>query len=212
MPFVIDLHYIKPLAEIDEARDEHLAVLERHARRGTIAFSGAKTPRTGGIIVCGDVERSAVDAVIADDPFHRLGLAEYTVTQLRVTVPGAERFGSWIAAYERAWRTAGTASLGDIFASGASYRPGPFDEPVAGLEAIGELWEAEREGPDESFTLRSEIVAADGGTAVARAEVVYGDPPVRTYRNLWVITLLADGLCSAFEEWPFHPGQRLSAQ
>jgi len=43
-------------------------------------------------------------------------------------------------------------------------------------------------------------------------EVVYGDPPVRTYRNLWVITLLADGLCSAFEEWPFHPDQPLAAQ
>jgi uncharacterized protein YciI/ketosteroid isomerase-like protein len=211
VPFVIDLHYVKPLAEIDLAREEHLEVLERHARRGTIVFSGAKSPRTGGIIVCGDVERAAVDAVIEDDPFHRLGLAEYTVTPLRVTAPGAERFGAWIAAYERAWRTAGTAPLRELFTEDAVYRAGPFDEPVAGRAAIGEFWEAEREGPDETFSLQWEIVTADGDTAVARTEVVYGDPPRRTYRSLWVITLTPDGRCPAFEEWPFHPGQQLAA-
>lgn len=58
------------------------------------------------------------------------------------------------------------------------------------------------------FTLRSEIVAAQHGTAVARLDVVYGDPPRRTYRDLWIITLAGDGRCRHFEEWPFCPGQR----
>jgi hypothetical protein len=40
---------------------------------------------------------------------------------------------------------------------------------------------------------------------------VYGEPARRTYRDLWVITLDADGRCSAFEEWPFHPDQPLHA-
>jgi uncharacterized protein YciI len=212
VPFAIDVQYVKPLAEVDEAREEHLAVLERHARRGTILFSGAKPSGTGGIIVCGDVDRTAIDAMIDDDPFHRLGLAEHTVTPLRVTVPDAERFGGWIAAYERAWRTAGTAVLGDLFTDAAGYRAGPFEDPLVGLEAIGAFWEAEREGPDEVFSLECEIVAADGDTAVARAEVVYGDPPRRTYRDLWVITLEPDGRCSAFEEWPFSPEQPRTAQ
>lgn len=207
MPFAIDVHYVRPLAEVDAALAEHVAVLERHARRGTILFSGAKSPRTGGIIVCGDVDRAAVDALIEDDPFHRLGLAEHTVTALRVTVPGAERFGGWVAAYERAWRTAGTASLADLFTPEARYLAAPFEAPLVGREAIAAFWETEREGPDETFALHAELVAADGGTGVVRAAVVYGEPPRRTYRDLWVITLDADGRCSAFEEWPFHPDQ-----
>ncbi len=36
----------------------------------------------------------------------------------------------------------------------ATYRAAPFAEPVIGLAAIAAFWEAEREGPDEPFTLR----------------------------------------------------------
>ena len=34
----------------------------------------------------------------------------------------------------------------------------------------------------------------------------------RVYRDLWVGTLGPEGRCSAFEEWPFFPGQPLSAR
>jgi hypothetical protein len=119
----------------------------------------------------------------------------------------ADRFIAWITAYERAWRTAGTQPLRDLFAVDATYLPAPFDEPVLGLEAIATFWEAEREGPDEAFTLRYEIIAADGGTGVARLEVGYGDPVTLTYRDLWIIELDDAGLCTAFEEWPFAPDE-----
>ena len=119
----------------------------------------------------------------------------------------SERFTAWIDRYEDAWRTAGTEPLRDLFTADAAYLPAPFDEPLRGLAAIAAFWDVEREGPDEVFTMRSTIVAAQGDTAVARIEVVYGDPPVRTYRDLWVITLDDDGRCTAFEEWPFHPDQ-----
>ncbi len=122
-----------------------------------------------------------------------------------------DRFAGWISEYEAAWRRGGTASLDRLFTAGASYRAAPFDAPVTGRTAIGRFWEAEREGPDEVFTLRSEIVAAQGDTAVARLEVVYAGPPERVYRDLWIITLDDDGRCSAFEEWPFHPGQARTA-
>jgi ketosteroid isomerase-like protein len=128
-----------------------------------------------------------------------------------VTSPGAERFIAWVAAYETAWRTAGTDSLGALFTDDASYRAGPFEEPVVGRDAIGAFWEAERDGPEETFALHTELVAADHDTAVVRAEVVYGEPPRRTYRDLWVITLASDGRCRAFEEWPFFAGQELTA-
>ncbi len=113
----------------------------------------------------------------------------------------------WIAAYERAWRTPGTDALDALFSAGATYSASPFEQPVRGREAIASFWEAERDGPDENFTMSWEPVAVDGGVGVARVEVRYEGPPARTYRDLWVVRLEADGLCSAFEEWPFFPGQ-----
>lgn len=118
---------------------------------------------------------------------------------------------TWIERYERAWRTAGTAMLEQLFTPQATYRPGPFAEPIAGLAAIAEFWEATREGPGEPFTLEWEPVAVEAGTGVARVEVAYAHPSRRVYRDLWVVSLTADGRCSAFEEWPFFPGQPLSA-
>lgn len=111
----------------------------------------------------------------------------------------------WLTAYERAWRSPGTAALAELFAERATYRTAPFERPHVGLGAIGRLWEAERTGPDESFTIDSEIVAVEGGTGVARVEVRYGEPITRLYRDLWIVTLDAHGLCTAFEEWPFWP-------
>jgi ketosteroid isomerase-like protein len=116
----------------------------------------------------------------------------------------------WVSGYERAWRTAGTIPLRELFTEDANYRMSPYEEQFVGLPAIVEMWEKEREGPDEAFSMTSEVVAIDGDTAVVRAEVSYGDPVSREYRDLWVIRFAGDGRCSSFEEWPFWPGQPLS--
>jgi predicted DCC family thiol-disulfide oxidoreductase YuxK len=88
----------------------------------------------------------------------------------------------------------------------------PYEEPFVGLARIGDIWEAEREGADEDFTMTSNLVAVDGDTAVVRIEVRYGGPPAREYRDLWVIRFADDRRALAFEEWPFWPGQPLSAR
>jgi hypothetical protein len=117
----------------------------------------------------------------------------------------------WIARYELAWRTAGTEMLADLFAPTASYRPGPFDPEISGLTQLAAFWDEEREGPDEVFSLEWEPVAVEGDVAVARVEVAYAGPPERTYRDIWVMRFDAAGRCTAFEEWPFFPGQPLNA-
>ncbi|HEX5762146.1 MAG TPA: nuclear transport factor 2 family protein [Solirubrobacterales bacterium] len=116
---------------------------------------------------------------------------------------------AWVAAYERAWRTAGTESLRDRFTDDATYRMSPYAEPAIGLDEIAALWEGEREGPDEPFEMRHEIVAVEGDTAVVRVEVTYGEPRPGEYRDLWIVRLAPDGRCRAFEEWPFWPGQKI---
>jgi hypothetical protein len=110
----------------------------------------------------------------------------------------------WLTRYEAAWRAPGTAMLTDLFAADATYSAGPYEELHRGLDSIGRLWEAERAGPDEDFTMRSEIVAVEGDTGVARVHVVYADPP-QEYRDLWIVRVDADGRCVTFEEWPFWP-------
>ena len=110
----------------------------------------------------------------------------------------------WVARYERAWRTAGTDPLAELFDRDATYSTAPFREPHRGLEAIERLWEAERAGPDEAFKMTSETVAVDGDTGVVRVRVVYEDPPAE-WLDIWIVRLEA-GRCTAFEEWPFAPG------
>jgi ketosteroid isomerase-like protein len=117
----------------------------------------------------------------------------------------------WLAAYEAAWRTPETEALAGIFTDDASYLQSPYEEPVTGLDAIRRMWDEERAGPDEVFTMATEIVAVDGSTAVVRAEVRYGDPVNQEYRDLWIIRLGDDGRCSRFEEWPYWPGEPRTA-
>jgi hypothetical protein len=121
--------------------------------------------------------------------------------------PAVDRTGlrAWVELYERAWRTAGTQPLAELFAPEASYRTAPYEEPFRGLQAIAAMWEAGRDGPDEVFAMHSEIVAVEGDTGVARVEVRYGDPVEQQYRDLWVVRFDGSGRCVAFEEWPFWP-------
>jgi ketosteroid isomerase-like protein len=123
-----------------------------------------------------------------------------------------EHVGAWVAAYERAWRTAGTEPLRGLFSEEATYRMSPYEEPATGLAEVGALWEREREGADEPFEMRHEVVAVDGDTAVVRVEVQYGGPDRLRYRDLWIVRFAADGRCREFEEWPFWPGQEIVAK
>ena len=96
-----------------------------------------------------------------------------------------EQVRDWVTAYERAWRAPGTSALAEIFTADASYRQGPY----------------------EVFRMTSDVVAADGDTAVVRVEVSYGDRVRQEYRDLWIVRFTGDGRCASFEEWPFWPEQ-----
>jgi uncharacterized protein (TIGR02246 family) len=124
------------------------------------------------------------------------------------------QLAEWVEAYERAWRAPGTEALAELFTEDATYSTAPYAEPHHGLDAIREMWEAERSGPDEEFEMSSEIVAVENDVGVVRVTVLYKaaeDKERRRhrqrqeYRDLWVVRLDGDGRCSEFEEWPFWP-------
>jgi len=112
----------------------------------------------------------------------------------------------WVERYEQAWRSPGTDALAELFTDDATYLVSPWAEPVRGLVAIGALWESERVGPDEQFTMTHEVVTVDGDVAVVRAEVEYAATG-NQWRDLWLLRLDDQGRCAAFEEWPFAPDQ-----
>ena len=111
----------------------------------------------------------------------------------------------WVGAYVEAWSTPGTDAIGGIFTEDATYSPSPWATPLVGLVSIGELWEAERDGPDEAFEMTREVVAVEGLTAVVRVSVDYGTG--NRWRDLWVLQFDQRGRCCVFEEWPFAPDQ-----
>jgi hypothetical protein len=47
----------------------------------------------------------------------------------------------------------------------------PYEQPITGLDAIKRMWEQEREGPDEVFTLATGIVAVDDARSPCARQV-----------------------------------------
>lgn len=125
-----------------------------------------------------------------------------------MAVVDREAVTRWVEAYERAWRTPGTAALAELFSPDVTYLPSPWRPAVRGLDELSRFWETGRDGPDEPFALVHEIVAVEGTTAVVRLSVDYLGPDTTRWRDLWVLEFAGDGRCTAFEEWPFAPNQQ----
>lgn len=88
--FVIDLHYVVPLDQIEPHIDDHMAFLEAQYAAGHFLASGRKEPRTGGVILATSDDRATIEDLVTLDPFHQHGLAEYRITEFHpsMTAPG----------------------------------------------------------------------------------------------------------------------------
>jgi hypothetical protein len=84
------------------------------------------------------------------------------------------RVSRWLAGCEAAWRAPGTGGLAEVFTDDAVYLHSPYEESVGGLGAIRRMWDEDREGPQEVFTLAASVLAVGGATVVVRAGVGYG--------------------------------------
>ncbi len=79
--FIIDLHYIVPLEQLDAHMTEHVKYLHKYYKQNVFLASGRKVPRTGGIILALAPSREAVDEIIKEDPFYIHQLAKFSVTE-----------------------------------------------------------------------------------------------------------------------------------
>lgn len=79
--FIVSLTYTAPLNEVDKLLDDHVAYLKQQYAAGNFIASGRKMPRTGGVILSMLKSRATLDEVLAQDPFHHAGVADYEVIE-----------------------------------------------------------------------------------------------------------------------------------
>lgn len=79
--FVINLHYIVPLEQVDAHMGDHMKFLNKYYKENVFVASGRKVPRTGGIILAIGKTKEEIEEIIKEDPFYSHKLAEFTVTE-----------------------------------------------------------------------------------------------------------------------------------
>jgi len=83
--FVVELIYKADLAAIDAQMRAHMVFLKKHYAAGTFVVSGRKVPRDGGIIIAAGKPRAEIEAIMQQDPFVKLGLAEIRIIEFRAS-------------------------------------------------------------------------------------------------------------------------------
>ena len=75
--FVFVSEYQRPLEEVDEHREAHLAFLAGLNEQGRILISGRRNPPVGGVVVIDAADLDEAHAIMAEDPFAKAGVARY---------------------------------------------------------------------------------------------------------------------------------------
>ncbi len=83
MFFAVLMEYLKPIADVDAVRAEHVAHLERHAARGTILAWARREPPVGGVLVAAAPDRETLDRVLSEDPYVKAGVARPEIVAFR---------------------------------------------------------------------------------------------------------------------------------
>ncbi|WP_042363683.1 YciI family protein [Streptacidiphilus neutrinimicus] len=83
--FVVTLSYTAPIEQVDALLLDHRAWLDEQYANGVLLASGAKVPRTGGVLLAGGLDRGTLDQVLAEDPFAKGGVAQYDVVEFTAT-------------------------------------------------------------------------------------------------------------------------------
>lgn len=83
--FIASLTYVKPLTEVEQFMEEHIAFLDKYYAEGKFICSGRKNPRTGGIIIFNAADEAEMEQVISEDPFKINGVADYEIIEFYPT-------------------------------------------------------------------------------------------------------------------------------
>jgi uncharacterized protein (TIGR02246 family) len=110
-----------------------------------------------------------------------------------------DRVQAWVERYVQAWNSNDPATIGSLFTEDAAYYTEPYSQPWRGRDEIVRQWLDRKDEPGD-IQFRWHPLTVTPEVAVVQGTTVYRDPP-RTYSNLWVIRLDAEGRCTEFTEW-----------
>lgn len=79
--FLFILHYDKGLEPVEKFLVEHRAFLDEQYKQQHFICSGAQSPRTGGIILCGVDNRDQAIAIMEQDPFYQNDAVRYEIIE-----------------------------------------------------------------------------------------------------------------------------------
>ena len=74
------------MSEVDRFLAAHREYLAKHYAAGDFIASGPQMPRVGGVIMIKANDRTAVEAIIAQDPFNINGIADYQIVEFTPTM------------------------------------------------------------------------------------------------------------------------------
>ncbi len=109
----------------------------------------------------------------------------------------------WLERFARGWQSRDTDTLVDLFTADGAFWETPFGPPDIGSEAMRRGWD-ELSPHQSDRHMHAEVLAVEGGTAVARWWATYTRLPQRAHRELDGIMLLRfadDGRCRELIEW-----------
>lgn len=84
--FVILCHYVKPLEEVDRYLNQHREFLKQGYEKNYFLASGPQQPREGGVILSLLQNKQELIEIMAEDPFHLHGVAEYQIIAFDVVL------------------------------------------------------------------------------------------------------------------------------
>jgi uncharacterized protein YciI len=79
--YIVSLTYVCEMEKVDATLEAHVAYLKEQYEKGHFIASGRKVPRTGGVVFADMPSREALDAVLAEDPFSKEGVARFEVIE-----------------------------------------------------------------------------------------------------------------------------------
>lgn len=79
--FIINITYKVKLDKVDRFLEEHINFLNKQYELKNFIASGAKKPRTGGIILSQLKSKLEIEKIINEDPFKINGLAKYELIE-----------------------------------------------------------------------------------------------------------------------------------
>ena len=118
----------------------------------------------------------------------------------------------WLNQYVEAWMSYDPSDISRLFSENVAYRYHPYDEPIAGRDAVVASWLGQsasggastRDAPG-TYEAKYSPVAVDDDTVVATGISRYREVPdrpiVRTYENCFIMRFDGEGRCREFTEY-----------